>query len=102
MTSVIEILSWDMITTRSGDLVVIIPPIPQPRGILLARDAVYILTQGLPVRLVASVSVMAVVERSRTVVLGEAHEHIVRETLVPVARINLNLNGESLDELAAA
>lgn len=102
MPSVIEISSWDVIQTKSGHVVVILPPIPQPRGILIAADGVYVVTMGHPVRLHSSFHMRGVVGKALLVVVAEAHECIVRETLVPTAWSDIHLDGEEIDELAAA
>lgn len=101
MPSVIETSSWDAIESTIGDVVIILPPIPRPRIVLVAADAVYLMTDGLPIRLLGSEGVRRVVAAARTLVVSEAHEHIVRETLLQVATTNHRLDGEDVNDLAA-
>lgn len=67
-----------------------------------ALDAIYVVTDGLPVRLVGSGPVIDVIMRSRTVVVAEAHEHIARETLVRMVAVKQHLDGEPNDDRQAA
>lgn len=73
---------WDAITTPQNHLVIVINPVPRPRGIILDEKGVVILTHGLPLRLNNSCNLSDVVRKSASIVIAEAHEHIVRETLV--------------------
>ena len=102
MPPITDISSWDAIRNTQGDVVLTIPPVPRPRMVLVAADAVYILTDGLPLRLSDSDGVIGIVVGARTLVIAEADERISRETLVPVARTPYHLDGRTTDELEAA
>lgn len=102
MPPVIEISSWDAIENTARDVLVVVPPIPRPILALVAEDAVYIVTDGLAVRLVDSHGIIDLVTGARTFVVAEAHEHIVRETMIQVMRINQHLDGVRVYDLEAA
>jgi hypothetical protein len=78
----IKISLWDAIITPEKHLVITIPPIPCPRGIVIDKTGVLVVTKGLPVRLNNSCNLPDVVRESVSIVIAEAHEHITRETLV--------------------
>jgi hypothetical protein len=102
MLRIIDNTSWDAIENTEGDVVLTIPPSPRPRLVLVAADAVYVVTDGLPIRLVGSATILSVVSGARTVVIAEADERIHRETLVAVAETPHHLEGQTENELEAA
>lgn len=82
MDTVIEITNWDMISTPEGGVVVILPPIPLPRCILVAADAIYIGTTAATIRLLRSKHLSGIVGSAVHVVIAEADDMIRRETAV--------------------
>ena len=102
MPSIIDIASWDAIRNTQGDVVLTVPPIPRPRIVLVAADAVYVVTDGSPVKLIESASILTLVSAARSVVIAEADERISRETLVSVATTPYHLDERTIDELEAA
>jgi hypothetical protein len=102
MRPMIEINNWDAIRNTRGDVVIIVPPIPRPVLAIVALDAVYVLTSGLPVRLVGSLGILDTVDTARTLVIAEADERIVRETLVSVAATAYAMDERTGNELEAA
>lgn len=102
MPTIIDISCWDAIENTEGDVVLTIPPSPRPRTLLVAGDAVYIITDSLPIRLTGSKSILDLVAKARSVVIAEADERISRETLVAVAVTPYHLEGHHQHELEAA
>ena len=102
MPQIMDISSWDVIRNTKGDVVITVPPMPRPVLVLVALDAVYILTTGAPVRLVSSQGVLDTVDSARTLIVAEADERIVRETLVATAATPYNLDERTNHELEAA
>lgn len=102
MPPITDLAAWDAIESTAGDVVIVVHPIPRPKGVAVFEDAVYLVTCSCSYRLSASKAICAVVLRAASVVIAEAHEHIVRETLVPVAQIIQELEGEREDDLQAA
>lgn len=76
--------SWDIISTPAGDVVITLAPGDRPRTVLVCADGIYVGTEGRPVLLFDSLRCAGVVGRARSVVVAEADEAIVRETLVTV------------------
>jgi len=102
MPPILEIASWDAIETTKGDVVIVLPPIPRPRGVVVADDGVYVVTVASPIRLTSSMALRSVIMRGRMLVVAEAHEHIARETLVPVAYLAQQDDGARINDLQAA
>lgn len=94
MDTVIEIAAWDMISTAERGLVVILPPIPRPRCILVAHDAIYIGTSAATVRLLRSEHLSGVVATARHVIVAESDDMIRRETLVVMRITHMDLSKE--------
>lgn len=84
MSAIIDVFSWDLIEAADGGVVVIIPPSPSPRCLLIAADALYVGTAAATLRLVGSARLRAIVARARLAIVAEADDMIRRETLVPI------------------
>lgn len=102
MPPITDINSWDAIESTTGDVVITLHPLPRPKGVAVVGDEVFVVTCSRSYRLAGSARLCEVVLRATTLVVAEAHEHIVRETLVPVALITQEHQGEREDDLQAA
>lgn len=85
MKPVIRIENWDAIQAPNGAITLIIPPIPAPGMVDLKGKDVCILTAGLPVVLVSSDKIAKIISSLSFVLIAEADEKTVRETLVGVS-----------------
>lgn len=93
---------WDAIENTAGDVVVIVPPMPLPLAMVVTEDGVDVATAGSILRLEESAALREVILRARTVVVAEADERIVRETLVPTFRTKPKPASEQQNDLQAA
>ena len=84
MISVECVSSWDLIETPARNITIVVFPGPRPVSVLAAADGLFIGTQDGPRYLVGSANLSTKVSGARSVVVAEADEAIVRETLVQV------------------
>jgi len=89
MKSIVDISAWDIVVTKDGGIVVILPPTPRPRCIVVAADAIYLGTAAATMRLVRSAHLAAIVSSARSAVIAEADDLIRRETLVEIRTTSL-------------
>lgn len=88
MKPVIRISNWDAIQAPNGAITLIIPPIPSPRSVELRGKEICIQTAGLPVVLVSSNKIAKIISSLSFVLIAEADERTVRETLAGVMIIH--------------
>ncbi len=84
MKPVIRIENWDAIQAPNGAITLIIPPIPAPKTVELRGKDVCILTAGFPVLLVSSDKIAKIISSLSCLLIAEADEQTVRETLVGI------------------
>ena len=78
------------------------PEILLPLAMVVTEDGVDVATAGSILRLEESAALREVILRARTVVVAEADERIVRETLVPTFRTKPKPASEQRNDLQAA
>lgn len=82
MRAVIETNAWDMLRTPEGHMVLVVPPCARPIAVVADDDGLHLVTAGAVHSLPASAHLADAVGAAASLVVVEADEGVLRETIV--------------------